>query len=255
MNAAAKEDIVELCLRLGDDRLVLGHRLSEWVGHAPVLEEELAIGNLALDLLGQASDLLARAAELEAKGRSADDLAFFRDVTGFRNALLVEQPNGDFAATIVRQLFFDAWDLHLSASLATSSDEWLARFGERSGKEATYHWRHSREWTIRLGDGTDESRRRMEAAVDALFGFASELFEKDSLVARLVEAKVLVDPEALRGAWRDAVSAVVREATLAVPAENPFPPSGGRRGLHGEALGRMLSEMQSLARAFPGASW
>ncbi|MGH7806402.1 MAG: 1,2-phenylacetyl-CoA epoxidase subunit PaaC, partial [Candidatus Binatia bacterium] len=131
MAAASPEDLAELCLRLGDDRLVLGHRLSEWIGHAPVLEEELAIGNLALDLLGQASDLLAHAGELQAEGRSADDLAFFRDVTGFRNALLVEQPNDDFAVTIVRQLLFDAWNLHLSSALETSPDAWLARFGSR----------------------------------------------------------------------------------------------------------------------------
>jgi ring-1,2-phenylacetyl-CoA epoxidase subunit PaaC len=255
MNESARTDLVELCLRLGDDRLVLGHRLSEWIGHAPVLEEELALGNLALDLLGQASDLLDRAGELEGKGRTADGLAFFRDVTGFRNALLVEQPNGDFATTIVRQLFFDAWDLHLAAALEASSDRWLVRFAERSGKEAAYHWRHSREWTLRLGDGTEESHRRTSAAVEALWGFVPELFEKDDVVARLVEAKVLADPEALRGAWTEAVAGVLREAGLAVPSESAFPASGGRRGLHGEALGRMLSEMQSLARAFPGASW
>ena len=202
-------DLAEYYLRLGDDRLVLGHRLSEWCGHAPVLEEELALGNVALDLLDQASLLLERCGALEGAGRSADDLAFFRDVTEFRNLLLVEQPNGDFASTIARQYLFDVFDLHLAAALQSSADSALASLSARIGKEAAYHVRHS----------------------------------------------VVVDPQALHGPWREQVLATLAEAGLNAP-DGPQPmQSGGRRGRHGEALGRMLSEMQSVARAFPGASW
>ncbi len=247
-------DLAELHLRLGDDRLVLGHRLSEWCGHAPVLEEELALGNVALDLLDQATVLLERAGSLEGLGRSADDLAFFRDASALRNLLLVEQSNGDFAATIVRQYLFDVFDLHLASSLDVSSDRALASFGARAAREAAYHARHSREWTLRLGDGTEESHRRMQAAVDELWMFTGELFESDPLVERLVAARVLSDPQALRAPWHDAVAATLREAGLTEPSD-PIFRSGGRRGMHGECLDRLLSEMQSVARAFPGASW
>jgi len=247
-------DLAELYLRLGDDRLVLGHRLSEWCGHAPVLEEELALGNLALDLLDQATVLLERAGSLEGCGRSADDLAFFRDASAFRNLLLVEQPNGDFAATLVRQYLFDVFDLHLATSLELSSDRELASFGSRASREAAYHARHSREWTLRLGDGTEESHRRCQAAIDDLWTFTGELFESDPLVERLVAARVLGDPQALRGPWHDAVTATLREAGLKEPDQATLR-SGGRRGVHGECLDRLLSEMQSVARAFPGASW
>jgi ring-1,2-phenylacetyl-CoA epoxidase subunit PaaC len=247
-------DRAELYLRFGDDRLVLGHRLSEWCGYAPVLEEELALGNLALDLLDQATVLLGRAGHLEGRGRSADELAFFRDASAYRNALLVEQPNGDFAATITRQYLFDVFDLHLAASLETSSDRELASFAVRAAREAAYHARHSREWTLRLGDGTDESHQRMQAAVDDLWMFTGELFESDPLVERLVASQVLLDPQALRAPWHDAVTATFREAGLAEPSE-PIFRSGGRRGMHGECLDRLLSEMQSVARAFPGAGW
>ena len=248
-------DLAEYCLRLGDDRLVLGHRLSEWCGHAPVLEEELALGNVALDLLDQASLLLERSAELEGAGRSADDLAFFRDVTGFRNLLLVEQPNGDFAMTIARQYLFDVFDLHLAAGLQSSADSTLASLSARIGKEAAYHVRHSGEWMLRLGDGTEESHRRMQAALDELWTFTGEAFEADDLVRRLVAARGVVDPQALHGPWRDQVLATLAEAGLNAPDGAQPMQTGGRRGRHGEALGRMLSEMQSVARAFPGASW
>jgi ring-1,2-phenylacetyl-CoA epoxidase subunit PaaC len=247
-------DLVELYVRLGDDRLVLGHRLSEWCGHAPVLEEELALGNLALDLLDQATVLLERAGHLEGQGRSADELAFFRDASTFRNLLLVEQPNRDFAATIVRQYLFDVFDLHLATSLETSGDRELASFAARAAREAAYHVRHSREWTLRLGDGTDESHRRTQVAVDDLWTFTGELFETDPVVERLVEARIVHDPQALRAPWHDAVAATFHEAGLKEPDQPTFR-SGGRRGIHGECLDRLLSEMQSVARAFPGASW
>jgi ring-1,2-phenylacetyl-CoA epoxidase subunit PaaC len=247
-------DLAELYLRFGDDRLVLGHRLSEWCGHAPVLEEELALGNLALDLLDQATVLLERAGSLEGRGRSADELALFRDASAFRNLLLVEQPNGDFAATIVRQYLFDVFDLHLATSLEASSDRELASFAARAAREAAYHARHSREWTLRLGDGTEESHRRMQKAIDDLWMFTGELFESDPLVERLVAAQVLLDPQRWRAPWHDAVSGTFREAGLKEP-NDPTLRSGGRRGMHGECLDRLLSEMQSVARAFPGASW
>jgi ring-1,2-phenylacetyl-CoA epoxidase subunit PaaC len=248
------DDVVEYCLRLADDRLVLGHRLSEWCGHAPILEEEMALGNLALDLLDQANLVLGMAGDREARGRSADDLAFFRDVTAFRNCLLVEQPNGDFAKTIARQFLFDVFDLHLAAGLESSSEAPLAAFGARAGKEAAYHLRHSREWMIRLGDGTEESHRRLQAAMDELWPFTEELFEEDALTQRLATARIAVAPAALRAPWREQIDATLREATVTSPAQS-FQRSGGRRGFHGEALGRMLSEMQSLARAFAGATW
>jgi ring-1,2-phenylacetyl-CoA epoxidase subunit PaaC len=247
-------DLAELYVRFGDDRLVLGHRLSEWCGHAPVLEEELALGNLALDLLDQATVLLERAGSLEGRGRSADELALFRDASAFRNLLLVEQPNGDFAATIVRQYLFDVFDLHLATSLETSSDRELASFAARAAREAAYHARHSREWTLRLGDGTEESYRRTQTAIDDLWMFTRELFETDPLVERLVAAQVLSDPQALHAPWHDAVTGTFREAGLKEPNDSTFR-SGGRRGMHGECLDRLLSEMQSVARAFPGASW
>lgn len=247
-------DVREYWLRVGDDRLVLGHRLSEWCGHAPILEEELALGNLALDLLDQASLALEHAGKLAEPVRSADELAFFRDVTGFRNALLVEQPNGDFAHTVARQYFFDVFDLHLAAGLEASSDRALAAFAVRAAKEGAYHLRHSREWMLRLGDGTDESHARLQAAVDLLFPFTGELFETDAILRRLVDARIAVDPEALREPWREQVLGTLAGMSLKVP-EGAFVRSGGRHGLHGEALGRMLSEMQSLARAFPGATW
>jgi len=254
-HADVAADLAEYCLGLGDDRLVLGHRLSEWCGHGPVLEEELALGNLALDLLDQSTLLLERAARLEGRGRSADDLAFFRDVTAFRNLLLVEQPNGDFATTIARQYLFDVFDLHLGSGLEASSDRELAAFASRIAKEAAYHVRHSREWVVRLGDGTEESHRRMQAAIDGLWRFTGELFASDEAERRLQERGVVVDAEALRTPWRDQVLTTFAEAGLVAPPEEPAVRPKGRSGLHGEALGRMLSEMQSVARAFPGASW
>jgi ring-1,2-phenylacetyl-CoA epoxidase subunit PaaC len=248
-------EVAEYCLRLGDDRLVLGHRLSEWCGHAPVLEEELALANVALDLLDQATLLLGQAGRLEGRGRSADQLAFFRDVTEFKNLLLVEQPNGDFAATVARQFLFDVFDVLSSTALESSSNRELGSLAARMAKEAAYHLRHSRQWTLRLGDGTEESRRRMQAAVDELWRFTGELFEKDDVSQRLIESRVVVDPGILREPWRDEVLGTLREAGLSVPDEQGWMQTGGRGGLHGEAFGRMLSEMQIVARSHPGASW
>lgn len=250
-----REPLAQLVLRLGDDRLILGHRLSEWCGHAPILEEELALGNVALDCLGHASALLALSGELEGRGRSADALAFLRDAREFRNCLLVEQPNGDFAATMVRQLLFDQSDLLYYEELQASRHAGLADFAAKAAQEIRYHLRHARAWWLRLGDGTPESRRRMETALDELWRFTGELFAMDELERGLVAAGLAPDREALEARWRQEVRAVAAESGLRLPEGGASHPGGGRRGLHGEALGHLLAEMQLLARSHPGASW
>ncbi len=231
---------VDTLLRLGDDRLVLGHRLSEWCGHAPILEEELALANMALDLLGEAEAFLGLAGAREGRGRDADALAYLRDPTEFRNCLLVEQENGDFARTIVRQVLFDLAALPELERLAAGDDAALAKLAARAAKEARYHRRHARDWFVRLGDGSEESRRRMQRALDELWPCTAELCEGDS---------------AARAAWMREAERLIETATLARPEDPEIPPSGGRRGRHTEHLDHLLSEMQGLARAHPGASW
>jgi ring-1,2-phenylacetyl-CoA epoxidase subunit PaaC len=246
--------LFEYLLRLGDDRLVLGHRLSEWCGHGPILEEDIALSNIALDFIGQASSLLKLAGEVEGKGRTDDALAYFRDAIEFRNVQLVELPNGDFAATIVRQFLFDVWDVLVLERLTTASNETLAGIAAKALKEAKYHLRHSAEWMRMLGDGTAESHARAQGALDDLWPYASELFLTDEVDRQAVAAGVGVDVEALRPRWRATVEQVLAEATLVVPKDG-FAPRGGRIGRHTEHLGRMLADMQSLARAHPGATW
>jgi ring-1,2-phenylacetyl-CoA epoxidase subunit PaaC len=226
----------ESLLRLGDDRLVLGHRLSEWCGHAPILEEDIALSNIALDLLGQAAGFLALAGAREGRERDADALAFRRDPTEFRNCLLVEQPNGDFAQTIVRQVLHDAAALPELERLAASDDADLATLCARAAKETRYHVRHARGWFVRLGDGSDESHRRMQHALDALWIFTPELY---------------AGSEGLRAE----IDALVEQATLRLPDAPELPAGGGRSGVHTEHLDHLLSEMQSVARAHPGAKW
>jgi len=244
----------EYLLRLADDRLVLGHRLSEWCGHAPILEEDIALANIALDLIGQASALLKLAGEIEGKGRTDDALAYFRDAIEFRNAQLVELPNGDFAATIVRQFLFDAWDVLLLERLTAATNESVAGISAKALKEARYHLRHSAEWVRMLGDGTAESHARAQRALDELWPYTHELFLVDATDREAVAAGIGVDTETLRLAWRETVDRVLREATLTRPKDG-FAPRGGRTGRHTEHLGRMLADMQSLARAHPGATW
>jgi ring-1,2-phenylacetyl-CoA epoxidase subunit PaaC len=246
--------VFEYLLRLADDRLVLGHRLSEWCGHAPILEEDIALANTALDLIGQASALLKLAGEVEGKGRNDDALAYFRDAIEFRNAQLVELPNGDFAVTIVRQFLFDAWDVLLLERLAASSNATLGGIAAKALKEAKYHLRHSAEWVRMLGDGTAESHARAQRALDELWPYTGELFLVDAIDREAIGAGIGVDTEALRPAWSETVDRVLRDATLTLPNES-FSPRGGRTGRHTEHLGRMLADMQSLARAHPGASW
>ena len=253
-SGAVGDPVVEYLLRLGDDRLVLGHRLSEWCGHAPILEEDIALANIALDLVGQAAALLKLAGELEGKGRTEDALAYLRDAVEFRNALLVEQPNGDFAATIVRQFLFDAYDVLVLDAVARGAHERLAGIAAKALKEAIYHRRHSAEWVIMLGDGTQESHARAQRALDELWRFAGELFAPDDVDRRLAGDGIGADLEALAPRWRADIEQVVRTATLARPADGPTA-RGGRGGRHTEHLGRMLAEMQILPRSHPGAQW
>jgi ring-1,2-phenylacetyl-CoA epoxidase subunit PaaC len=246
--------LVEYLLRLGDDRLVLGHRLSEWCGHAPILEEDIALANISLDFIGQASRFLSLAGEIEGKGRTEDTLAYFREPVEFRNVQLVEQPNGDFAHTIVRQLLFDAYDVLVLAALETAPHETLAGIAAKAVKEARYHLRHSAEWVRMLGDGTPESHDRAQQALDALWMYTAELFEADDVDAAMTAQGIGPVLSDLRPRWREMVGAVVSDATLTLPSDG-FSARGGRQGRHGEAFGHMLAEMQSLARAHPGASW
>lgn len=239
----------EALLRLGDNCLILGHRLSEWCGKGPVLEEDLALANTALDLIGQAKLWLSLAGELEGRGRDADRLAYLRDAREFRNLLLVEQKNGDFAVTTGRQFLFDAWHYLLLQELARSTEERVAEIAAKAVKEVAYHLERSGDWVVRLGDGTEESHRRMQAALDRLWVYAGEMFEEDE-----VDRELGVDLAALREPWLEHVGAVLREATLVQP-EWGWMQRGGKRGLHSEHLGYLLAEMQFLQRAYPGASW
>ncbi len=251
---SAAEVPAEYLLRLADDRLVLGNRLSEWCGHAPILEEDIAVANIALDLVGQATAFLELAAVREGRGRTADDLAFFRDAREYRNIQLVELPRGDFAFTIMRQFLFDIYDVILLEALQQSADVELAALAAKSLKEARYHVRHSGEWVLKLGDGTEESRRRTQAALDELWRFTSEPFLTDELDRELVAAGLAPDPASLRSRWESELSRILEAATLTMPDDSSVA-RGGRQGLHTEHLGLMLAEMQSVARAHPGASW
>jgi ring-1,2-phenylacetyl-CoA epoxidase subunit PaaC len=241
-------------LRRADDALILGHRLSEWCGHAPALEEDMALSNIALDLIGQARELYTYAARVEGKGNDEDKLAYLRDVRQYRNLLLVEQPNGDFAQTLVRQLFYSAFaDLYWRAMMA-SREATLAAIAARSEKESAYHLRHSSEWIIRLGDGTAASHARAQAAIDQLWAFTGEMFAVDAGERGLIDAGIAVDPAALRAAWLQTVTGVLSEATLRLP-QNDWMQQGGRAGRHSEHLGHLLSELQSMQRTFPGQTW
>jgi len=248
------EDRFEYALRLGDNALILSHRLSQWCGHGPALEEDIALTNVALDLLGQAQLWLELAGALEGKGRSADDFAYRRDAGAFRNALLVERPNGDYGHTLMRQYLFDAWHIEALSALARSADARFAEIAAKAEKEAAYHVERSAELVIALGDGTDESRARMQAALDALWPYAGELFVGDALDARLAAEGVAPSAESLRPAWDAATNAVFAQATLTPPAA-AFAHKGGRTGRHTEALGHLLAEMQFLPRAYPDARW
>jgi ring-1,2-phenylacetyl-CoA epoxidase subunit PaaC len=242
-------------LRLGDDALVLSHRLAEWVTNAPQLEEDVALGNIGLDLLGQARTLLTYAGEVEGAGRTEDDLAYLRDERDFLNVHLVERPNGDFAESMARQLFFSTYHLALHGKLQASTDETLAGVAGKAVKEVDYHRDHATQWVLRLGDGTEESHRRMQAGLERMWPYVDELFATDELERSLVAEGVAVDSASLRAGWDSYVDGVLAEATLIRPEGLRTPPGGGRRGIHTEALGYLLAEMQHLHRAHPGATW
>ncbi|HTV50179.1 MAG TPA: 1,2-phenylacetyl-CoA epoxidase subunit PaaC [Steroidobacteraceae bacterium] len=241
-------------LRPADTSLVLAQQLAAWVGHAPALEEDLGLANIALDLLGQARWLLGYCAELEGAGRTEDDLAFGREPHEFRNLALAEQPNGDFACTIVRQMLLDAHQLGLYGALQSSRDARLAQLAVRALKETHYHFRYSSHWLVRLGDGTAESRSRAQAALESLWRFTGELFAPDELDAALCAQGIAPRLADLKAPWLQRIGAVLREATLSQPPDVPYRWQG-KRGEHGEHLGLLLAEMQSLHRAHPGARW
>ena len=249
--------LVEYLLRLGDDRLVLGHRLSEWCGHGPILEEDIALANVALDLLGQATMLLRLAGDVEGQGRNEDALAYFREAIEFRNCQLVELPKGDFAFTIARQFLFDIYAVVLLDALSASTHAELAAIAAKALKEAKYHVRHSGEWMLKLGDGTAESHRRVQTAVDDLWRYTGELFAADDVDRAMHEAGIGPDLVALRERWLSLVREVMDRATLTLPNDVPRLPNarGGRTGAHTEYLGHMLAEMQIVARSHPGATW
>lgn len=240
-------------LFLGDTSLILAQRLGEWVGHAPALEEDLALANTALDLLGQARHLLSFAGEIEGKGRSEDDLAFLRDPTDFSNLALVEQPNVDFGQTIVRQFLIDAWQLELFERLQASSEPHFADLAAKALKETRYHYRFSAGWMVRLGDGTEESHSRMQAGLDALWKFTAEMFAP-GVDAEAAAAGLGPDPASLRAAWLANVEQVLQEATLKKPADVAYR-WYGKRNQHGEHLSHLLAEMQIMQRTYPGAQW
>jgi ring-1,2-phenylacetyl-CoA epoxidase subunit PaaC len=241
-------------LRLGDDRLVLGHRLSEWCGHGPILEEDIALANISLDLIGEATLLLKLAGQVEGKGRNEDALAYFRDAIDYRNALLVELPIGDFAVTIVRQLFFSVFSLLEMEALQRSANADLAGIAAKAVKESRYHVRHSAQWVITLGDGTDESHARAQRAVDDLWRYTGEFFIADAVDRDVAASGLGVDPSTLAEPWRAQVEEVLRRATLNAPNVK-FMQRGGREGRHTEHLGHMLAEMQIVARSHPEATW
>ncbi len=249
-----KEALFEFVLRKADDTLILGHRLSEWCGHGPILEEDIALTNLSLDLIGQATELFQYAAKVEGKGRTEDDLAFLRLEREYKNVLLVEQPNGDFGKTITRQFFFDHFQKLLYERLMNSKDEQLAAIAEKSLKEVKYHLKHSSEWMIRLGDGTEESHQRVQDSVNDLARFIEELFYQDEVEELLISKGIAVDTSLFKEEYFQNINAVLSEATLSLP-ELKWQLNGGRVGRHSEHLGYLLAELQYMQRTYPGMEW
>ena len=244
----------DYALTVGDTSLILAQRLGEWIGHAPALEEDLALANIALDLLGQARYLLSHAAQLQGSASTEDDLAFLRDPQDFLNLSLVEQPNGDFGQTIVRQFLIDAWQLELFERLQHSSEPKLAELAAKAIKETRYHFRFSSGWVIRLGDGTEESHRRVQTALDALWRFTHEMFVASPAEQEAAALGIGPDPASLAAGWSSRVDEVLQEATLKKPADVAYS-WHGKRGQHSEHLSRLLAEMQFMQRTYPGAQW
>ncbi len=244
----------EYLLRLGDSSLIIGHRLSEWCGHGPILEEDIALINVALDFVGNATELLRYAGQVEGKERDEDDLAFLRDEREYRNLLITEQPNGDYASTIARQFLFDVYMYFLYEELKSSKDETLAAIATKTHKEVTYHLRHTTEWMYRLGDGTTESHVRLQNGVNDLWMFTSEMFDMDEFDEVLIKEGIAADLNKVKTEWEKKVKEVFAEATIQIPTTT-FRQKGSREGKHSEHLGFLLAEMQYVHRTHPGAKW
>ena len=249
-----QEALFAYTLRLGDNALILSHRLSEWCSNAPFIEEDLALTNFALDMIGRAQAFLKYAAEVEGKGKTEDSLAYLRSEREYYNNQMAEQPNRDFAYTMVRQLFISAFEKYLFADLENSKDATVAAIASKTLKEVKYHLAHAEDWVIRLGDGTEESHARVQKAVNDLWMYTGEQFEMDEVDDMLVADGIAVDLDSLRPLWNNYIDNVLRTATIDVP-QNGFMQTGGKKGIHTEHLGHMLSEMQYLQRAYPGAKW
>ncbi len=244
----------EYLLRLGDSSLIIGHRLSEWCGHGPILEEDIALINIALDFVGNATSLLTYAGQVESKGRDEDALAFMRGEREYRNLLITEQPNGDYANTIARQFLFDTYMFFLYEELKNSKDETIAAIAVKTHKEITYHLRHTSEWMLRLGDGTAESHERLQNGLNDLWMFTSEMFEMDEVDAFLIKEGIVPDLNKIKANWEKRVFEVLAEATLQIPTTT-FKQKGSKEGKHSEHLGFLLAEMQYVHRAYPRAKW
>jgi len=249
-----QEALFRYILRLADNALILGHRLGEWSSYAPILEEDLALTNIALDFIGRAQALYKYAAEIEGKGRTEDDLVYKRAERQYLNVQLLEQPNGDFAVTIARQLYNSGFEILFLEELAKSKDETLSALAVKCLKEVKYHWRHAQDWLQRLGDGTAESHERMQKGINDLWMYTGELFETDEVEAILIKEGIAIDTGNLREKWLGMISTAVKEATLTLP-ENTYMQTGGRNGVHTESLGFLLAELQFLPRAYPDAKW
>lgn len=249
-----QEHLFKYALRLGDSSLILSQRLSEWTGHGPFLEEDLALTNIALDILGTAKSFLEYAAQIEGKGRTEDDLAYFRGEREFFNPLLVEQPNGDYANTMVRQVMMDAFHYYFYQALAGSKDQTLSGIAQKSLKETTYHLRHSSAWVERFGDGTEESHQKAQQSLNELWAFTDELFEMTEVDAALIKEGIAVDLKEVKTKWEKHIHDLFVKATLTLP-ENVFMQKGSRSGIHTEHLGYLLAEMQHLPRMYPQAKW
>lgn len=249
-----KQTKFEYILRLADSSLIIGHRLSEWCGHGPILEEDIALTNTALDFVGNATALYTYAAQVEGKGRTEDDLAYLRNEREYYNLLLAEQPNGDYANTMARQFLYDVYTFFLYEELKNSKDETIAAIATKSHKEITYHLRHSTEWMYRMGDGTQESHQRIQTALNELWMFTSDLFDMDDTDTALIKEGVAPDLNKIKEKWEKRVKEVITEATLQIPTTT-FKQKGSREGKHTEHLGFLLAEMQYVHRAYPGAKW
>lgn len=248
-------ELIEYCTRLGDTSLIAGQRLTEWCGHAPILEEDIAISNIALDLIGQARLVYAYVAELKNDGSSEDDIAFARDDSEFKNFLIAEQTNGDFGKTILKQYLISVYQFHQYSLLQQSNNQFLAAFAAKSLKEVTYHVRHTGEWVLRLGDGTNESKARIQESLNELWLFIDDLFDSDDLETNLAVKKTAADVSIIKDRWYKQVKELLTEATLSIPNAQNFLRKGSRKGIHTERLGYILAEMQFLYRAYPGAKW